>query len=268
MKIPDDQFGWEWDEVNVLHRDNGKQRDICDSSSQREADTFFQGGGTVKNKVSRYSTTDVENPYALRSRSAGAGRHGYRFKPGSQNQDEFVQVPSGKSYEGCSGSAFNSNPTFIHNSYDSTPKNQDPSLTRMFWSHETGIPFSADHAYIHKDGSRTKNASGFNEKNVHRRNGLQSSNNPMEDPPQMEKEFVPSNFELRLGQPSQPKLSLESAYSKSLRSRLSARGIAVPNSFACEIPFPTGNFASITFLQGFVLINEVKLLTKCYYSAF
>ena len=99
---------------------------------------------------------------------------------------------------------------------------------------------------------------------MHRRNGLQSSNNAMEDLPHMEKEFVPSNFELRLGQPSQTKLSLESAYSKSLRSRLSARGIAVPNSFACEIPCPTGNFASITFLQGFVLIHEVEPLTKCY----
>lgn len=229
VKVLDDHVGWEWDESSGPEGDHAEHREVHGQSSHKETDSFSQGDCSIlKNKPSWHSSIGLGNSNPSGSRTARMGLvQGNACRLGPQNLNDIEAMNLDRPYKGIAGNDFNVNQPFLQNSYDNTTKNQEANLTRLFWGAEVGASSVAEHVNFSKFGSHpfkpvTGKASAFNGKSLQKSAGLCSLSNPAQDLAQVEKDMLTSNFELRLGQPSQHNLSLGSAYSNSLQPRLSA----------------------------------------------
>ncbi|KAI5084250.1 hypothetical protein GOP47_0001165 [Adiantum capillus-veneris] len=254
VKVPEDHMGWDWPDLNGKEGDDSTQKVAYVRGTCKEADFFLQGDCSLsKNSANLHSSVGLGSSN-LSNRIAGMGlAYGDANQSRTQNLGTMDSTVVEKTYKGFSGNELSENIALCQRAYNVSTRNQGTNSTHLFWGNESGTTAVTEQASFAKVASQSskrvnENSLAFSsgKKAVELCNGRYTSQNNE----QAENELATSNFELRLGQPSQQNLSLGSIYSDALQSRGSCGPLphASPGSF--QLSNQTGRPAAFDSFMG------------------
>ncbi|MCO5562255.1 hypothetical protein L7F22_015880 [Adiantum nelumboides] len=237
VKVPEDHMGWDWHDLNGKDGDSSTQRVAYVRGTCKEVDFDLQGDfSLVKNSAALHSSMGLGSSN-LSNRSAKMGlNYGEVKQSRTQNLGTIESTAVEKCHQGFIGNELSDNIVLCQKAYNVTTRNPGTNSTQLFWGNETGpiaVTEQASFAKIASQSSKHINeislACSGGKKAVDLSKGGYTSQNIE----QAGNDLATSNFELRLGQPSQQNLSLGSIYSNSLLSRGSCGPLphARPGSF-------------------------------------